>query len=115
MGLTNKAIVGMTNVVQEGMMALVERASKKYPEWGDTDSGRTIIAEWALRDWIGVRKWCRCPIESAGQAVKVMHRIASTARSNPGQSVRPKATVTLPSHQNHRYFSSLERMACKAA
>lgn len=75
-------------------MALVERASKKYPEWGDTDSGRTIIAEWALRDWIGVRKWCRCPIESAGQAVKVMHRIASTARSNPGQSVRPKATVT---------------------
>jgi hypothetical protein len=41
----------MTNVVQEGVMALVERASKKYHEWGDTDSRRTIIAEWALRDW----------------------------------------------------------------
>jgi hypothetical protein len=94
MGLTNEAIVGMTNAVPEGMMALVERASKKYHEWGDTDSGRTIIAEWALRDWIGERKWYRWPIESAGQVVKVMHRIASTARRNPGQSMRAKATVT---------------------
>lgn len=111
MGLTNEAIVSVTLPCRKAMIALVDRGSKKYHEWVTQIRGAQSSLSGPLRDWVSVRKWCRSPIESAGQPFfrqsDASNRINSSRRAPRQESACQGHRNHMPSHRNHRYFSSI--------